>query len=184
MFQCMSDWRKFLWMLFPALLLLGCSTAGTKKQAPAVESRATAPREGVSGAEATGARRAGEFEGSPMNAPPGSPLSKHVVYFDFDRSDVREEDRPVVEAHAQYLSAHPQVKVILEGHTDERGTREYNLALGERRAIAVRQLMTVLGVGAGQIQVVSYGEEKPAAEGHDEEAWRLNRRVEITYPAS
>ena len=97
---------------------------------------------------------------------------------------MHEEDRPIIEAHAGYLAAHPNARVILEGHTDERGSREYNLALGERRSIAVRQMMTVLGVSPDQIQVVSYGEEKPAAEGHDEEAWRLNRRVEITYPGS
>jgi peptidoglycan-associated lipoprotein len=117
-----------------------------------------------------------------MDAPPGSPLSKRVVYFDFDRSDVREEDRPVVEAHAAYLAANPGTPVILEGHADERGSREYNLALGERRAISVRQLMAVLGVSNDQVQVVSFGEEKPANEGHDESAWTLNRRVELTYP--
>jgi peptidoglycan-associated lipoprotein len=105
-----------------------------------------------------------------------------VVYFDLDRSDVRPEDRPVVEAHAGYLAASPSTSVILEGHADERGSREYNLALGERRAISVRQLMTVLGVSNDQIQVVSFGEEKPAVEGYDESAWALNRRVEFTYP--
>jgi peptidoglycan-associated lipoprotein len=176
---------RIVWVALAGILLLGCTTAATKKEGPVVEDHTGAGmREGMPGAESRGARGIAGFEGSPMNAPPGSPLSKRVVYFDFDRSDVHEEDRPIIEAHAGYLAAHPNAKVILEGHTDERGSREYNLALGERRSIAVRQMMTVLGVSPDQIQVVSYGEEKPAAEGHDEEAWRLNRRVEITYPGS
>jgi peptidoglycan-associated lipoprotein len=111
---------------------------------------------------------------------PASPLSKRVLYFDFDRSDVRPEYQPIIAAHADYLARHPKAAVILEGHTDERGSREYNLALGERRSQAVRQLMQ-LGASPNQMEVVSYGEERPAALGHDESAWQLNRRVEILY---
>ena len=94
---------------------------------------------------------------------------------------MQESERGAIEAHARYLSEHSGAQITLEGHADERGSREYNVALGERRAVAVRQLMTLLGANASQIRTVSYGEERPAAAGHDESAWRLNRRVEIVY---
>lgn len=112
---------------------------------------------------------------------PDSPLSKRVIYFDFDSSKITNEQREVIDAHADFLSRNPDVEVVLEGHTDERGTREYNLALGERRAQSVEQLLQVQGVSTDQIQVISFGEERPAALEHDESAWRLNRRVEILY---
>lgn len=112
---------------------------------------------------------------------PDSPLSKRVLYFDFDSSNVTEEQREIIDAHAGFLSRNPDVNVVLEGHADERGTREYNLALGERRAKAVEQLLLVQGVSATQIQVISFGEERPVALDHNESAWRLNRRVEILY---
>ncbi|MGM0679590.1 MAG: peptidoglycan-associated lipoprotein Pal [Pseudomonadota bacterium] len=112
---------------------------------------------------------------------PDSPLSKRVLYFDFDSSKVTEEQREIIDAHAAFLSRNPEVSVVLEGHADERGTREYNLALGERRAKAVEQLLQVQGVAADQIQVISFGEERPVALDHNESAWRLNRRVEILY---
>jgi peptidoglycan-associated lipoprotein len=94
---------------------------------------------------------------------------------------VHDEDRAIIQAHADYLAQHPTVKVTLEGHTDERGSREYNIGLGERRAKAVAEMMKLMGVSADQISTVSYGEERPAALGHDESAWHLNRRVEIVY---
>ena len=116
----------------------------------------------------------------PLNDP-NSPLSQRVVYFDFDSSEVSTADRNIISAHAEYLANHPNVAVILEGHTDERGSREYNIALGERRARAVQQLMLLQGVAQKQIQVISFGEERPVALGHDEASWHLNRRVEILY---
>jgi peptidoglycan-associated lipoprotein len=103
------------------------------------------------------------------------------AYFAFDSNTIDAENRAIIEANAAYLSANPQVKVTLEGHCDERGTREYNLALGERRAQAVERMMRVLGIAGNRISTVSYGEEKPIAMGHDESAWRQNRRVEIVY---
>ncbi len=106
---------------------------------------------------------------------------QNVVYFDFDSAEVRPDYRPVVENHARYLVAHPTESVILDGHTDERGTREYNIGLGERRGESVRQLMSVYGVAPQQVRVVSYGEERPAVAGSDEGAYLQNRRVEITY---
>lgn len=112
---------------------------------------------------------------------PNSPLSKRVLYFDFDSSKVTDEQREIIDAHAAFLSNNPDVSIVLEGHADERGTREYNLALGERRAKAVEQLLLVQGVAPDQIQVISFGEERPVALENNESAWRLNRRVEILY---
>ena len=104
-----------------------------------------------------------------------------VVYFDYDSFVVRSEARPLIETHARFLQANKQRKANLEGHTDERGGREYNLALGQKRAEAVRQALTLLGVSDAQIEAVSYGKEKPAAQGASEADYAKNRRVEIRY---
>lgn len=114
-------------------------------------------------------------------ADPASPLSRRVIYFDYDSFEVLPDYVSVVSAHAGYLAAHTALSVMLEGHADERGSSEYNVALGEQRARAVAKLMTLQGVADEQIQIVSYGEEKPAAAGHDESSWQRNRRVEIHY---
>jgi peptidoglycan-associated lipoprotein len=108
-------------------------------------------------------------------------LAKKRVYFAFDSSTLDDENRAIVEAHAAHLANNTGIRVNLEGHADERGTREYNLALGERRAQAVERVMRALGVAGNRISTTSYGEEKPLAGGHDESAWRQNRRVEISY---
>jgi peptidoglycan-associated lipoprotein len=102
-----------------------------------------------------------------------------VVYFDFDSFVVKDQFRPIIEAHAKALNANAQRRIAIEGHTDERGGREYNLALGQRRAEAVLRSMTLLGAKEQQIEAVSYGEERPAAQGSDETAWAQNRRAEI-----
>ncbi|MDX1588922.1 MAG: peptidoglycan-associated lipoprotein Pal [Oleiphilaceae bacterium] len=107
--------------------------------------------------------------------------SERVIYFDFDSAEIKRESRPVLEAHAAYLSENGSREAVLEGHTDQRGTKEYNLALGERRAEAVKQFLVINGVSRSQVETVSYGEEKPAAEGDSEEAYSENRRVEINY---
>ncbi len=104
-----------------------------------------------------------------------------IVYFDFDRSDIRPEGQAIIESNARYLAGNPRIITQLEGHTDNRGSREYNIALGERRANAVRQVMSAMGVPNQQIRVVSYGQERPAASGYDEQSHALNRRVEIIY---
>ena len=109
------------------------------------------------------------------------PLGQRVVYFDFDSSNLTPEEQRVVEAHAQYLSNNPGMAVVLEGHADERGTREYNLALGERRANSVNEILQAMGVAPDAIRTISYGEERPISMGQDESAWSLNRRVEILY---
>jgi peptidoglycan-associated lipoprotein len=113
---------------------------------------------------------------------PSSPLFKRSIYYDFDRYDVQDEYSPIVEAHAQFLLQHPDVKVRVEGNCDERGSTEYNLALGQRRADGVKRAFTILGVPASRIETVSFGEEKPKALGTDEEAYAQNRRSDIVYP--
>lgn len=112
---------------------------------------------------------------------PESLLSKRVIYFDFDKSAVRPEYRGIVSAHAAYLAAHPSARVTLEGHADERGTREYNLGLGERRGNAVMGLASAQGGRGDQLAVVSYGEERPTCRVSDEDCWSMNRRVEVVY---
>ncbi len=114
---------------------------------------------------------------------PESLLSKRVIYFDFDKSTVRPEYRGIVSAHAAYTAAHSSARVTLEGHADERGTREYNLGLGERRGNAVMGLMSAQGARGSQLVVVSYGEERPTCRVSDDHCWSQNRRVEIVYTA-
>ena len=104
-----------------------------------------------------------------------------VVYFDFDSAEILPQSQAVIDTNARYLSGNPRIITQLEGHTDERGSREYNIALGERRANAVRQVMIARGVSPQQVRVISYGEERPAAGGQDEQSYALNRRVEIVY---
>ena len=108
-------------------------------------------------------------------------LSQTRVYFAYDSSELDIDSMAVAEAHAAFLLNNPSTRVVLEGHADERGTREYNLALGERRAQSVADVFIALGVSAMNIENVSYGEENPVAEGHDDSSWHLNRRVEIRY---
>lgn len=111
---------------------------------------------------------------------PNSPQTK-VIYFMLDSSEVQPDYVPIVASHAQYLVANPGLRIVLEGNTDERGSREYNIALGEQRAKSVANMMKAQGVSDSQLQIVSYGEEKPAAQGNDESVWEQNRRVEIVY---
>lgn len=113
---------------------------------------------------------------------PANPLSKRSVFFELDSSTIKPEFQSVVETHGRFLSAKPAVKITVQGNTDERGSREYNLALGQRRAEAVRLALRTQGVHDEQIDTISYGSEKPRAEGHDEAAWAKNRRADIAYP--
>jgi peptidoglycan-associated lipoprotein len=116
----------------------------------------------------------------PMNDP-ANPLSKRSVYFDYDSFSVRDEYKTVVEAHAKYLNSNKAKKVIIQGNTDERGSREYNLALGQKRAEAVRRALSALGVPESQLEAVSLGEEKPKAPGADEASFAENRRADLVY---
>jgi len=109
-------------------------------------------------------------------------LSKRSIYYEYDRYDIQEEYVPVIEAHAKLLMAHSDLKIIVQGNCDDRGSREYNLALGQRRSDSVRRAMVLLGVNEKQIETVSFGAEKPVAFGQDEESWAKNRRSDIVYP--
>ncbi|NOY63087.1 MAG: peptidoglycan-associated lipoprotein Pal [Gammaproteobacteria bacterium] len=174
--------------------MLGCGTTGSAikgddtagSSAPAEESGAAssvaAPDDsGFSGnALSDGSSAPAAFSGDPLDDP-SSLLSKRVIYFDYDRSSVKPQYRAVIEAHAAYMADHPAARVTLEGHADERGSREYNMALGERRAQAVRRLLALQGASAVQLDVVSFGEERPAVMGHNEMSWERNRRVELVY---
>lgn len=104
------------------------------------------------------------------------------VHFDYDSSAIDSESRRIIEQHAAYLAANPEIKITLTGHADERGTREYNLALGQRRGGSVERMLEVLGVTTDRLTMISYGEEQPLAMGHDDTSWRVNRRVEFIYP--
>jgi peptidoglycan-associated lipoprotein len=161
----------FLWMGILAMsLLYGCAT----NSQPGAQ--------GDNGVETTPLDREGALPRTAINDP-ASPLAKRLVFFDFDKSDIKPEFQDLLEAHGRYLAAYPDVKVRLEGHTDERGSREYNLALAEQRAKAVRQVLLLQGAPAASLEVVSFGEEVPMAVGHDEAAWAKNRRVELVYEA-
>ena len=106
---------------------------------------------------------------------------KRIVYFDYDSYAIKADAQPLIEAHARFLKTSNGRKIVIEGHTDERGGREYNLALGQRRSEAVRRALNLLGVADSQVEAVSFGEEKPAGTGSDEAAWSKNRRAEIAY---
>jgi peptidoglycan-associated lipoprotein len=177
-------WSRSLAVLALAVTLAACgssvklddvpvedrSTGAMSGQAPGAQgSTSTDPRGGVSGVD---------VNANDAAQPAGM---ARVIYFDYDSFDVRPEFRATMEAHARYLGADRNRRVALEGHTDERGGREYNLALGQKRAEAVRRSLSLLGVTEAQMEAVSFGEEKPAMMGMDEASFARNRRVEFTY---
>jgi len=169
-------------LMFSLLALVAITVAGCGGQSAVKPSTAAGAGAEGRGAQAAGAGQAAGAEGSTLGTEQKATAEvKHTVYFAFDSSQVDDTDRAIVEANAAYLSANPQAKVTLQGNTDERGTREYNLALGERRAQSVETMLHVLGVAADRMKTVSFGAEKPVALGHNESAWRLNRRVDFVY---
>jgi peptidoglycan-associated lipoprotein len=124
-----------------------------------------------------------QMEESPVvkEAPTPGLTAERKIYFDFDKSEIKPEFKATIEAHAKYLTANPNIVVTIEGHCDERGTREYNMALGNRRGFSVAQTLMLMGVPKNQVKVVSYGEERGDVEGHDESAWKWNRRAVFVY---
>jgi peptidoglycan-associated lipoprotein len=170
--------RKFLAAsLLIAFALAGC--AGEEATKPAVgDEKGAAPAQTGTATDksATGASLSDKEKQRRAEL-----LAQHSVHFAFDSSTIDDEARAIIEAHAAHLVANSQIKLSLEGNGDERGTREYNLALGERRAQAVERMMKVLGVAGNRVKTVSYGEEKPLCQEHNESCWRQNRRAEITY---
>lgn len=162
--------RGHLFALITAVAVAGCSS--TTEESTSAES-------GVTSGTTTG-----QVDGATTDtSAAASLLGQRVVYFDFDKSAIRADAYEALQAHAQYLSGHPNAKIRLEGHADERGTREYNMALGERRAKSVVSFLTANGASGAQFEVVSFGEERPAVDGHEEGSWAQNRRAELVYTA-
>lgn len=168
-----------------SLFVGACSTTSEDTQAGAgVESRAPgsgaadAQKPRVATVDLTSKPAANSI--SPLKDP-NNILSKRSIYYDFDKFDVKEEYRPLVEAHAKYLRENPGARMLIQGNTDERGSREYNVALGQRRADGVKRMLLLLGAKDSQIEAVSLGEEKPKATGSNEEAWAQNRRSDMLY---
>ncbi|HET9700576.1 MAG TPA: peptidoglycan-associated lipoprotein Pal [Burkholderiales bacterium] len=175
---------KRITVLALVALIAACSSTPDKEQkAAAVEERSPgakpADKPAATGAEAT-PLKPGAVGGNPLTDP-ASPLSKRSVFFDFDSFVIKDEFKSLIQAHAQYLKQNAKAKVILQGNADERGSREYNLALGQKRSDAVKKALEVLGVPEAQIESVSFGEEKPRGTGHDEASWAENRRADIVY---
>lgn len=169
-------------LLLTALVVAGCSSKNVQEEDPnAMDSRPAQPvvvdntqTSGINDSNINGS----QFGSNAYGVIP----AERVIYFDFDSSQIRAEAEALLQAHAAYLTANPSVIVRLEGHADERGSREYNLALGEQRANAAKRLLNILGVSEVQMTTLSYGEEMPLEFGHNEASWQRNRRVEIVYP--
>jgi peptidoglycan-associated lipoprotein len=157
-----------------------CASKETRDTGPAVTDRSSAVPSTSASSGASSTQRQ-----TPSQAVTGSvdgrELAKRSVYFDFDSNSVSDQYRGLVTAHSRNMTDKRDTRMRIEGNCDERGSREYNLALGQRRAEAVKKLITVLGVSDGRIETTSYGEEKPVAQGHDESAWAQNRRADIKY---
>ena len=184
---------KFAVIGLSAAWIAGCSTTATDTDSSTVAEDAASTEQANeatdSSDQAFGAGEEGaltsviveETEATAETAMDSLAGVETVFYFDFDKSIVRPESREALAKHAEYLVTNPDARIVLEGHADERGTREYNMALGERRAKAISRYLTIQGVAASQIETVSFGEEVPVAFGHDSNAWQLNRRVEVRY---
>jgi peptidoglycan-associated lipoprotein len=167
-------------LIAPFALVAACSTQ------PATESAGSnaQPAAGASAQQPAlrGASPQGVASGDAMTDAKGAKVAKRSVYYDFDKSDIKPEQLPTVEANAKYLRDRAALKVRVEGNADERGSREYNLALGQKRAESVAKTMRLLGVPESRLESVSYGSERPRASGHDEQSWSENRRADIVYP--
>ena len=170
-------------LLAATLLIAGCPKKPAVHESPNAKSQvpASASTSGTGGASTT-LNPLGD--GTSTSAADAAARAHNVIYFDFDKSEIKPEFADIVTAQARNLASHTALKVKLEGHTDERGTREYNIGLGERRAQAVRRALMLQGATEAQITTVSFGAERPAVEGDDEAAWSQNRRVEFNYQAA
>jgi peptidoglycan-associated lipoprotein len=158
--------------------VVGCNRSNTLPE----DAGAPANGGGADGGFSTNSNAGGGgITESPLEAEQRRLMQQLVVYFDYDTADILPEFNALLQAHGQFLARNPNTQIRLEGHADERGSREYNIGLGERRAQAVRRVLMLQGAGGSQLTTVSYGEERPAQTGSDDEAWRLNRRVELVY---
>ena len=175
--------RKLLFSLVVLGVLAGCASKETKEQpgAKVEEGKpSVAPVTKPSVEPVAKPIVAKPIVANPLKDPTNI-LSKRSVYYDYDSAIIKDEYKPLVTAHSRYLTQNRAAKIAIQGNTDERGSREYNIALGQRRADSVKQMMILLGVQEAQVETVSFGEEKPRAEGHDETAWSENRRGDIVY---
>lgn len=175
--------RPLHWLLMIALaaFLAGCATTEDDIDDAEMAEIDQAAATGVTaGAEAAGAAGTRGFAGEPLEDP-SSPLAERIIYFEYDSSTLSTDSMNLLEAHGAYLADNPAQRMLVEGHTDERGAREYNLALGERRAESVKQALLLAGARDNQLDTVSYGEESPAVSGSSEAAWAQNRRAELIY---
>jgi peptidoglycan-associated lipoprotein len=170
-----------------AIVLAGCGSADVKEEGAPVESRkpdtVTAPpvtQAPKPKTPTTGSIKTESVAANPLKDP-GNILSKRTIYFDYDSTVVKDEYKPLVTAHARFLTDNRGRRAVVQGNTDERGSREYNLALGQRRAESVKKMMMLLGASDNQIETVSFGEEKPVEMGSSEAAWSKNRRADIVY---
>jgi peptidoglycan-associated lipoprotein len=159
------------------LVVAGCNRGNTLPEDAGELANNNASDSGFSNSASGG----GNIAVSPLEEERRRRLQELVVYFDYDQADIRPEYSALLQAHGQNLAQNSNIQIRLEGHADERGSREYNIGLGERRAQAVRRVLMLQGAAGAQLTTVSYGEERPAQTGSDDEAWRLNRRVELVY---
>jgi len=171
-------------VLLAFIVMTGCATTGNEEGKVVEDNAGKDAQDSTTSTVSTTGMSDEERYSMKALSDPNSPLSIRTVYFAYDSSEITPESHDVLIEHARFLSLNPSVQVVLEGHADERGTRGYNLALGERRAQSVHELFTTQGSSMSQLEVVSYGEERPVAQEHDEAAWQLNRRVEIIYPSN
>ena len=169
-------------VLYVAIALLAVACASNEKKDAPVTDRTPSSQPPTTGSTGSTTRptQDANIVGDPTKDP-NNVLSKRSVFFDYDSNAVKDEYRNLVQAHARYLGDQKSRHIRIEGNCDERGSREYNLALGQRRAEAVKRVMTVLGAPDASIETVSFGEEKPVANGHDEQAYAQNRRADIKY---
>ncbi|HEY7986402.1 MAG TPA: peptidoglycan-associated lipoprotein Pal [Methylophilaceae bacterium] len=183
--------KKFAISIIMTMFLAACASKpieepkapATDNSPPATVPTPAAPATDSSNSSSTmaaDASTAPKGELSPLKDP-NNILSSRSVYFDYDKDEVKSEYRALVEAHAKYLVAHPNAKLVLQGNADDRGSREYNLALGQRRSVAVRKVMNVLGASDTQIETISYGKEKPRCSEQTDDCRAKNRRVDIVY---
>lgn len=175
---------KHLLLVFcAAVLMAGCGSAVKLDSVPVEDkSGTTIPQDGAGGQGSSVGKGGVTSVDVAKSAQQGAvPAGPRIVYFDFDSFVIKPEFQSVIEAHARFIVADKSRKVAIEGHTDERGGREYNLALGQKRAEAVRRALGLLGVVDSQVEAVSFGKEKPAVQGSDEDAMAKNRRAEISY---
>jgi peptidoglycan-associated lipoprotein len=181
--------RKLFYAAFFAVAVAGCSSTPTTDSGAPVEDKSgsaaqpsnDAATRGAGPGGVTGSNTTGTAGSANALRDPNNILSRRAVYFDFDSFVVKDEYKPLVEAHARYLQQNRTARMTVQGNTDERGSREYNIALGQKRAEAVKRMMTLLGAQDQQVETVSFGKEKPRNQGHDEGSWAENRRDDVVY---